>query len=155
MIGENLKSMLKSPGFILTLLFVSISTAFIAICFVVLNYLPRDMDHGSIVIIVLTIIFTYFVATPIIIDIVGAYAFEYCRIKDILQKNDRNQDDVLELLRESMKNELSGVRNLTRAMIALGIILIIGVATGFIILNIYKLSLILITIQISYIIMKS
>lgn len=139
------KSIWKSPGVILTLLFIAISLAFIAISYMVLDNLPAATDTGAIIVIIITIIIAYFVVTPIVIDIVGAYAFEYCRIEEILQSDEIKSDEiekekVYDLLKQSMKGELSGVRNLTRAMIALSIILIIGVAVGFIILNIYNIS---------------
>lgn len=132
----------KNTGIILTILFLLISFAVVIVFWVVLTKFPTTQDHdqGSLIIIILTLIFTYFVATPIILDIVGAYAFEHHRLGEITGLFPDNPELLADLIRDFEKTELNGVRNLTRAMIALGIILIIGVAVGFIIHNIYNIS---------------
>lgn len=141
--------MIKNPGSVLVLLFFLISLAFISLIYEILCLAPiNKIDHGTLVIIVFTLIFAYFVATPILMDIVGAYVFEYSRINAVLEDDLKNNKDSVgeisaraaNLIAGFEETELTGVRNLTRAMIALGILLIIGVAIGFIILNMYRIS---------------
>jgi len=135
---------IKNPGSILVILFILISGAFLFLFYEFLRLAPNtDIDQGTFVIIVFTLIFAYFVVTPILMDIVGAYVFEYSRINAILEKsldNIGSSKEAIELIEGFEETELTGVRNLTRAMIALGIILIIGVAIGFLILNVYRIS---------------
>lgn len=108
----------NNPGYILIILFVLISAAFSLISWIILPNLPIDQS-GATFVVAITIIFAFFVITPILLDIIGAYAFEYYRSE--------NPD---KLDKESKQMELTGVKNLTRAMVALSIILIIGVAIG-------------------------
>ena len=135
---------IKNPGSILVILFILISGAFLFLFYEFLRLAPNtDIDQGTFVIIVFTLIFAYFVVTPILMDIVGAYVFEYSRINAILEKSPDNigsSKEAIELIEGFEETELTGVRHLTRAMIALGIILIIGVAIGFLILNVYRIS---------------
>jgi hypothetical protein len=137
---RSIGKMICNPGFILVLLFIAISIMVLAICWVVAHILPPIIDinnynkNNGLFVVILTILFIYFVGTPIILDIVGSYAFEFCRLE--LVPGEKR----CKLIHETKDIELSGVRNLTRAMIALSIILIIGVAVGFLMLNMYNLS---------------
>jgi hypothetical protein len=81
MLKEGHKILLCNPGYILILLFILISAAFSLICWILLPNLPQKQE-GATFVVAITLIFAYFVITPIILDIVGAYAFEYCKSED-------------------------------------------------------------------------